>query len=48
MSRFRFVEAHRSTFEVKRLCKAAKVSRTGFYAWSKRPPSIRDWRRRNT
>lgn len=41
MSRFRFVEAHRTTATVKRLCELVKVSRTGFYAWSKRPPSPR-------
>ena len=41
MHRFRFVEAHRTTYEVKRLCELVKVSRTGFYAWSKRPPSKR-------
>lgn len=41
MSRFRFVEAHASTYTVKRLCETAGVSRSGYYAWAKRPPSPR-------
>jgi transposase InsO family protein len=41
VSRFRFVEAYKDTYTVKRLCSLAEVSRTGFYAWSKRPPSKR-------
>jgi transposase InsO family protein len=41
VSRFRFVSEHRHVFGVKRLCGVLEVSRSGFYAWERRPPSAR-------
>ena len=39
LSRFRFVSARRDQYPVKALCRVAKVSRSGYYAWASRPPS---------
>lgn len=41
MSRFRFVDDHRNAYQVKRLCMALGVSRSGYYGWKTRPLSSR-------
>ena len=41
MSRFRFVDDHRDTYEVKRLCQLVEVSRSGYYRWASAAPSAR-------
>jgi hypothetical protein len=42
VSRFRFVEAEAAQFPVSLLCRAVGVTRQGFYAWKRRPPSARE------
>ena len=37
--RFAFVRDHKAEFPVEVLCEILKVSRSGYYAWSRRPPS---------
>jgi transposase InsO family protein len=39
VSRFRFVDDHRDTFGVKRLCRVLEVSRSGFYRWLAAAPA---------
>jgi putative transposase len=39
--KFRFVEAERAQFPVSLLCRTIGVTRGGFYAWTRRPPSAR-------
>jgi putative transposase len=37
--RFAFIRDHKAVFPVEVLCKVLKVSRGGYYAWSRRSPS---------
>jgi transposase InsO family protein len=39
--RFAFIAAEKATFPVRLMCRTLAVSRAGFYAWEKRPPSAR-------
>ena len=42
MTRFRFVEAEAAQFPVSLLCRVIGVTRQGYYAWKRRPPSKRE------
>ncbi|MGC8487521.1 MAG: IS3 family transposase [Clostridia bacterium] len=44
--RFRFIKNHRFTFSVTKMCQVLQVSRSGYYAWVRRPPSAAAQRRR--
>nr|WP_156778844.1 IS3 family transposase [Clostridium formicaceticum] len=39
---FKFIYDHRFKFRVQKMCQVLKVSRSGYYAWLKRPKSKRD------
>lgn len=39
--RYRFIKEHAREFAVHLMCQALEVSRSGYYAWCKRPPSER-------
>ncbi|MFY0256437.1 IS3 family transposase [Chitinophaga sp. 30R24] len=38
---FRFIKDHQAEFDVEKMCKVFKVSRSGYYAWFRRKPSKR-------
>jgi transposase InsO family protein len=39
--RYRFVHAHQAEYRLTRLCQTLSVSRSGYYAWCRRPASAR-------
>ncbi len=39
--RFRFIDAERASYPIVTLCRCLQVSRAGYYAWRRRPPSAR-------
>jgi putative transposase len=39
--RFRFIAAEKAQYTVRRLCRCLEVSRSGYYAWQSRRPSLR-------
>jgi HTH-like domain/Integrase core domain/Transposase len=39
--RFVFIDAEKATCPIELLCRALRVSRAGYYAWRRRPPSLR-------
>jgi len=39
--RFAFVAVEKALYPVRLLCRCLEVSRAGFYAWQRRPPSVR-------
>jgi putative transposase len=40
--KYAFIASHECYFSVKRMCMELKVTRSGYYAWCKRPPSKRE------
>jgi len=40
--KYKFIEKYRSSFEVGKMCRALKVSRSGYYRWWNNPMSRRD------
>ena len=39
--KYEYINTHRSTFAVKKMCQVLRVSRSGYYAWFERPESRR-------
>jgi transposase InsO family protein len=39
--KYRFIEEHREACKIKSMCEVMKVSRSGYYAWERRQPSLR-------
>jgi putative transposase len=39
--KYRFIEDNRESYKIKSMCEVLKVSRSGYYAWETRQPSIR-------
>ena len=39
--KYRFIEEHREAHKIKSMCEVSKVSRSGYYAWETREPSLR-------
>jgi len=37
-----FIEKHRSSFAVEKMCRVLKISKSCYYAWRDKPKSIRD------
>ncbi len=37
--KYQFIQAQQREFRVTRLCQVLQVSRSGFYAWQRRPES---------
>ena len=40
--KFRFISQHSSRFGVERMCRVLAVCRSGYYAWKRRRPSLRE------